>query len=255
MKKKSWLAAWMPRVGISVALAAILAIYVVMLAPRSSGRSYETQVGDQQQVTLDDGTTLTLNTNTRVRVQYSAERRKILLDRGEILLSVAHDASRPLEVIAAGVVSRAVGTKFSVRLHEDASVETVVTEGRVLVLGQRNVLGMPMEPKPLAPTLVAGEHAVVNAKSTQVSHLTAQEMKGLLMWTTGRIVFQREKLSTVVRELNRYNVRQLTIRDARISETRIGGGFETSHADAYAQDLTIFFGNTALASQQPAPER
>jgi transmembrane sensor len=244
---------WARRLTIGVAIAPVFGVGAFLVLQPKSELAFMTRVGGQQHVTLDDGSVVDLNTNTRVRVQYTAARRLILLDRGEVMLSVAHDASRPLEVVAAGVMARAVGTKFSVRLHEDGRVETLVTEGRVLILRQDTVMGIRMEPQPIGHTLVAGERVVVDARTAMINSVTAQEMEQMLMWTTGRISFQRAKLSTVVREINRYNSRQLEILDPRIAETWMGGGFYTEHADAYAEDLTSFFGETALRSVESAP--
>jgi transmembrane sensor len=248
MDNRSKWVAWLPRVGIGVAMLTAFALCAAALIEPSDDAAYVTLVGEQKHVALDDGSMLDVNTNTSVRVRFTAERRQILLDRGEVLLSVAHDASRPLEVIAAGVVTRAVGTKFSVRLHDNASVETIVTEGRVLVLRQQNLLGVPTEPKPLVRTLVAGERVVVDTRSAKVSRVSAKEIDRKLMWTTGRISFHEEKLVDIVRELNRYNERQLVILDRRIAGTKVGGGFDTSRAEAYAEDLERFFGKQAIRS-------
>lgn len=243
-------AAWVPRVGLGVTIIAAFAILIVALVEPSAQVAYSTPIGGHEHLTLDDGSILDLNTNTGVRVQFTATRRQIFLDRGEVLLSVAHDASRPLEVIAAGIVTRAVGTRFSVRIFDNTSVETVVTEGRVLVLREEHRLGLPADPKPVVRTLVAGERVVVDARTARVSKLSAKEIERTLQWTTGRISFHEEKLSEVVRELNRYNARQLVILDSRAAGTRIGGGFDTSHADTYAEDLMKFFGPKALGASE-----
>lgn len=246
-------AAWLPRLGIGVAFAAAFAILVAVLVEPASEVTYSTTIGGQQHVVLDDGSVMDLNTNTSVRVQFTAARRQIRLDRGELLLSVMHDASRPMEVIAAGVVSRAVGTKFSVRLYDNADVETMVTEGRVLVLREQRTLGLPVAPKPIVRTLVAGESVLVNSRGARITRLALKQIERSLQWTTGRISFHEEKLSDVVRELNRYNTRQLVIRDRKVAGTRIGGGFDTARADTYAEDLMKFFGPKALGAPEYVP--
>jgi transmembrane sensor len=242
-------------VTVGAVIAAVLAVGTVLVLKPSDDVAFATRVGEQRHVTLDDGSLVDLNTNTHIRVRYTAARRQIFLDRGEVMMSVAHDASRPLEVVANGVMTRAVGTKFSVRLHEDAHVETLVTEGRVLILRQETVLGIPLEPQPIGHTLVAGERVVVDSSAAVVNSVTAGEMEQMLMWTKGYVSFQREKLSAVVREVNRYNTRKLQILDPSVADTRVGGGFDTSHAEAYAEDLTGFFGEQTLQSVEPATSK
>jgi ferric-dicitrate binding protein FerR (iron transport regulator) len=80
--------------------------------------------------------------------------------------------------------------------------------------------------------------------------LSTKEIDRTLQWTTGRISFHVEKLSDVVSELNRYNARQLVILDGKIAKTKVGGGFDTAHADTYAEDLMKFFGAKALGSAE-----
>jgi transmembrane sensor len=101
--------------------------------PRSGSKYYETAVGGSQKVGLADGSSVLLNTDSRLRVQLSATRREIELIRGEALFTVAHDKLRPFYVSAAGTLVRAVGTEFSVRIRDDRTVEVLVAEGRVAV--------------------------------------------------------------------------------------------------------------------------
>jgi transmembrane sensor len=248
---------WKPKAGVIAAVSALLVFGTVVLLPPQAEASYSTQVGGLRKVVLDDGTAVSLNTDTRIRVHFTAARREIVLDRGEVELSVAHDASRPLEVIAGRVTSRAVGTKFAVRRYEgeEARVETLVTEGRVLVLEQPHVLWIPLPPRPITHTLGAGERAAVDHGSVEVQRVTAKEAARALMWTTGKIMFDGEKLGDVVRELNRYTAQRLAILDPSISETSVGGGFDTSRAAAYAADLMRFFGDEKLTAieRPPAP--
>lgn len=243
-------AAWMPRLAVGVAIATVFAIVVAALVQPDSQQTYSTPIGGHERLTLQDGSVLDLNTDTHVRIQFTSARRRIFLDQGEVLLSVAHDASRPLEVIAGSVVTRAVGTKFSVRAYDNTDVETLVTEGRVLVLREQRVLGMPAAPIPLVRTLVAGERVLVDSHAVHVSKLSTKEIERALQWTTGRISFHEEKLSDVVRELNRYSAQQIVILDPKVAGTRIGGVFYTSRADTYAEDLMRFFGPKALGTLQ-----
>ncbi len=58
----------------------------------------------------------------------------------------------------------------------------------------------------------------------------------------GKVTFNGDRLEDVIRELNRHVSRPLVIRDPRLRRTPIGGAFDTHNADAYAEDLTEFFG-------------
>ncbi len=117
-------AAWVPKFIAGVLVLSVAGFTAVTISERDAGTIYSTTVGAQQHVMLEDGSSVDLNTNTLVHVRYSEGRRALSLDRGEAVFNVAHDASRPFEVSAAGVISRAVGTRFSVRLRADDVVES-----------------------------------------------------------------------------------------------------------------------------------
>ncbi|MCU7375140.1 FecR domain-containing protein [Paucibacter sp. O1-1] len=99
---------------------------------------YSTEVGGQQQVLLADGTRMSLNTQTRVRVELDTARRSVTLDAGEAMFEVAKDPLRPFVVHAGGNEVVAVGTVFTVRVagrgdDRDAALSVVLVEGEVSV--------------------------------------------------------------------------------------------------------------------------
>jgi transmembrane sensor len=258
-KKHNWLG-WMwgsgtMKFAVGALIACIGALGAAAWLQQDDGVSYSTEVGEQKHLALLDGSTVDMNTNTEIRVQFSAEQREVVLVRGEALFNVAHDASRPFEVNAHEVTSRAVGTKFSVRLHSDERVETLVAEGRVLVLRKEEVFGIPLGAEPIGHTLSAGEQIVVDHDYTKVSRLGMTEATKRLRWTSGKVTFEGEGLGHVVDELNRYTRHPLMIRDPGIASTAVGGGFDTRNADAYARELVRFFGADKLARTQQRAAR
>src|SRR5262249_39417186 len=95
---------------------------------------YRTPVGGIESVPTADGSTITLNTDSQIRVALSASERRIELKHGEAYFEVAHDPNRPFVVHAGNKRVIAVGTKFSVRRDYD-DVQVVVTEGKVRLEG------------------------------------------------------------------------------------------------------------------------
>ena len=249
-KKRNWLGWTRGSRTMKFAVGALIACIGVLTAASwqpDDGLSYSTEVGQQKHLALLDGSTVDLNTNTEIRVAFSGERREVVLVRGEALFSVAHDASRPFEVNARKVTSRAVGTKFSVRIKDEGHVETFVVEGRVLVLRREELLGIPLGAEPVGRTLSPGEQIAVDDDTTVFSKPGMKEAAKRLRWTSGKVAFEGEGLRYVVDELNRYTTRPLVIRDPDIAGTAVGGGFDTSNADAYARELIRFFGENKLA--------
>jgi transmembrane sensor len=214
---------------------------------------YQTKVGEQQVHTLADGSVLSLNTNTHVRVDYSDKQRKIRLLKGEAHFDVQSDSSRPFEVYAGQGMVRAVGTAFSVYLTP-RNVEVTVTEGRVDLSaiqvpqpspGQSvpsvSTTDAKLIPKKLG-TLDAGQSAVFDSAVRNIKHLAELEVTDELSWRSGLLVFKGEPLIDVVREINRYTSITIEILDPALRQLEIGGRFKVSEIEGIFDVLEANFG-------------
>jgi transmembrane sensor len=236
-KRTPWLA-----VAASLVFLTVSAITWVAFV-RSGWQVYRTDFGGFQRISLEDGSTTLLNTNSEIRVKLSPKRREIVLSRGEALFTVAHDTHRPFDVTAADTVVRAVGTSFSVRLRDQKQVDVIVTEGRVAIDPMDDSLDSKLAQPvalPTLSTLVAGETVTVKARHLTVRKIANDDMTKRLAWTQGRLWFDRVTLSEAVSEFNRYNRRQLVIDDPRIENLHIGGAFDATDLDSFVAALQSF---------------
>ncbi len=200
---------------------------------QTNTQTYSTHIGEFHRVTLEDGSTIALNTDTEVRVHYSSGARHVDLTRGEALFQVAKNKARPFDVEAGSTTVRAVGTAFSVRLHDSGSneqVDVVVSEGRIAIN------------PPSSQTYAAGSVATVRNGRVNATVLDSEDITSRFAWTTGRVMFQGEKLSDVIEEINRYNLRKLQVADPDIAGIRIGGTFQATDPDGFARALAASFG-------------
>ena len=248
------------RWAIPLAAAAALVIVAVgavtwLSHERNGWQEYSTDFGGLERIVLDDGSVVSLNTNSVMRVHISPQLRHIILERGEALFKVAHDKSRPFDVEAGNTVVRAVGTEFSVRVRDPAGtagngkdVEVLVKEGRVAIDPPKTQ--KPLERAAVLPastsTLSAGEAVVISAKRVRVEKVADVEVDRKLSWTEGRLWFERQTLKDVVAEFNRYNRRQMVIADPAIENLRIGGGFEATDPESFIAALERTLGVRAF---------
>jgi transmembrane sensor len=177
----------------------------------------------------------------------------VVLERGEALFKVAHDATRPFDVQAAGTTVRAVGTEFSVRLREpnektqgQKDVEVLVKEGRVAIDPPKQQLERAAALPPSVSMLSAGETVTISASRVSVQKVADTDVDKKLSWTEGRLWFERQRLADVVAEFNRYNRRQMVIADPAIADLRIGGGFEATDPESFVAALERTFGIRAF---------
>ncbi len=238
----SW-PSWRPIFAATAGVAVIaLALSWWILSGRQ--QTYSTGIGGLSRVVLKDGSTVTLNTDSELRVRFSRTTRLVELLKGEAQFSVAHDRRHPFEVLANGRLVRAVGTAFDVKLGRGQSVDVLVTEGRVAVLeapgASQSIAATAGPPE----TVSAGESAVATQNGTTVRPVSAEEVSRYLAWQVGELSFQGETLSQAVAEFNRYNRRKLKIQDPSISNLQIGGNFQALDIDSFAAALERSFGIT-----------
>jgi transmembrane sensor len=96
----------------------------------NSNGYYASAIGKHTSIPLQDGSVVVLNTNSRIKVEYTEEFRNIYLIQGEAHFDVAKNKNRPFRVHAGKGRVEAVGTAFTVYISKQ-DVECLVTVGIV----------------------------------------------------------------------------------------------------------------------------
>jgi transmembrane sensor len=217
---------WRAAVAVAVTLAAVAVTWFFW----PTGTAYRTAIGGLEAVPMADGSKVTLNTDTGIRVALSAAAREVELQRGEAYFEVAKDTARPFVVRAGNERVIAVGTKFSVRRDADG-IRVVVTEGRVRV--ESAVASTP------DPGALVSAGSIAHARNTGVfvQEATLPVAQESLSWRQGYVVFRDTPFSTAAAEFNRYNLRKIVIVDPTLASIRIGGHFRATNAEGFVQLL------------------
>lgn len=223
--RRRWLAA--------VAMAAacgVVAIGVVKWLPGAPApQVLATEKAERRELLLADGSTVALDADSRLTVELSGKTRELVLERGRAHFSVAHDASRPFRVQAGGVVSQAIGTRFSVAYRSSQRVAVVVDEGRVRV-----------------SQLQSSQSATREAgKNERIGYSAEGGLEGpqrvnadlALSWKEGNVVYQSEPLSAVIEDLNRYSQVPLRLEDASMGQLLVTGRWESGSIDSWIEGL------------------
>lgn len=222
--------------GLAGALAVLVAAAGVGVW--ASGRNlYSTDVGEQQVVALADGSSVRLDTNSRIRVRFEPGRRGLVLERGQALFTVAHDRARPFVVTAGDTSVTALGTVFDVRRNGDAARVTLVS-GAVKVQGSA---GGPQR------RLVAGEQATLSRAGPVV--LTVDTSR-VTAWSEGRIVFRDKPLDEAVAEVNRYLEEPIVLDAPNLAKASVNGVIRTGDRAAFVEVVVATFGLTASRDKE-----
>ena len=192
---------------------------------------YLTATGEQQRITLADGSRLLLGSNSALAADIGTDHRNLRLLRGDLYLEAAHDSQRPLRIKADEALVEVVGTRFSVGLRDDA-VTVAVDEGRVRLSN------------------AAGDTSLLDAGSWQhLRHGRLAERHGQggadqHGWTEGRLIFQDRPLAEVLKELGRQRVAPILL-FGEAGKLRVSGNYKLDDPETVVAALARL-GNAQL---------
>lgn len=200
--------------GAIAASAAALAAPKVLAWLRSD---YSTGAGEQLTAALPDGSSLLLNTSTRVALDFAPGRRLVHLMGGEAEFSIKPLPGVPFQVAALGGLSVADAGSLTVRaLDDEAMVTTSTAVARVEGAGQAVGLS-PGEQTRYWPGGAPQAPVRVDVDST-------------LAWRNGRVVFNGAPFSEAVRELGRYVAEPVVLASRDRNAQPVSGTFMTRDA-------------------------
>lgn len=247
----------------SLAMIVVMTLTTVfwMRTSRDQGASEGVLVLAPEKRVLDDGSVLELKSGAKVRIEFNAARRQIVLEQGEVHFQVVHQAGRPFYVVAGEVEFRAVGTAFTVQM-EPAALALIVTHGTVAV--EETGLSEPGETQEASPALparaprvlvTAGRRVVVPREFTaqetalKETSLPAEEISEILSWRIPRLEFTETPLRKAVDLLNQYNTVKLVIEDPGLAELRVSGLFRADRVETFVRLLETNFGVLAARTE------
>ena len=245
-------------------LASAMVIAVVFASPfmtsgEKEGSKYEASVsvplvfktakGEHQTHSLEDGSIITINTNSHIEVDFTQGQRNVRLLKGEALFSVAHDEKRPFLVFANDGIVRAVGTEFSVHITDNA-FDVLVSEGSVELSTLKptkpisNVINTPVKTTKVASLgiIKAGHAAQVKDSKASITIVSNDVIDSELSWRVGRLDFAGEGLEEAVAEYTRYTDLNIIISDPELRTLKLGGTFPTGELDLFFKTLELQFG-------------
>jgi transmembrane sensor len=195
---------------------------------------YATDRGEQEVATLDDGSRISLNTDTALAVRYDEDVREVRLDHGEAMFEVAPNARRPFIVRAGPKTVRALGTSFIVR-RTGSDVAVVLIDGRVAVDDTR--------PRPArrAPVILDPGERLTTVTGSLAS-IDRPSLDAATAWRRGQAVFDDARLAEAVAEVNRYGGPQIVIEDPRVASLRVSGVFATNDTAEFARAVATLHG-------------
>lgn len=238
----------------AIAGALILGAVATAFLDDVSETFYETGIGEQRVVELEDHSRIALDAKTSVMVRMTRDSRVLQLVEGQAQFMVASDPRRPFRVEAGQHTITAVGTSFNVEFVDD-SMSVAMVEGKVAIsVGKPAVAAEGAVPQFAAGNgttdLVAGQELHVAADG-EVQFIPEADVVAAVMWRQGKIIFKDASLSEAVRRINRYSRMQIEIEGREIEALRISGIFDAGDTKAFIEAIQAYL---PLVAVQDGPQ-
>lgn len=242
--------------ALSAVATAALATVLLVFQPWRDIDTYDTGIGEQRLVLLQDGTRMSLNTSTRVKVELGQTQRRVSVEGGEAFFEVAKDQRRPFVVQAAGTEVTATGTAFVVRLAPAGAgtreaLDVTLVEGQVLVRGAESQANRQTAAEPIV--MAAGERLRIGgdrgdkgtsgagAAAVAPPHRDRPRIDQLLAWKRGEAIFDNASLQDALAEMSRYSLTPV-VADASLADLRLSGVFKTGDNASFARAVAELHG-------------
>jgi transmembrane sensor len=198
---------------------------------------FTTAVGEHSTVTLSDGSSIVLDTQSRIDVSYSPEQRAVRLVSGQAWFQVAHNTAWPFVVDAGDRRITALGTAFDERLDvRVGTVHVTLVEGKVAVEAIQSPLTRLIRPSSPASMLAPGDSLVVSGALPTLSRRA--DLAKIGSWRQGQIIFDDDTLQSAIAEMNRYSTQQIALADPSLAALRVSGVFKGGHSRNFVEAVT-----------------
>lgn len=240
---------WSPRRGVA-AVAMGLILLIAGTWNWNNQDIYVSEIGERRTIQLVDGSKVSLDADSQIRVDYKDDRRTVVLDRGRAKFDVAKDPLRPFSVAAGTQAVVATGTSFSVELLQD-QLRVFLFEGKVDVLPQQLLARSTTKSIPYKATasLDPGQELVATLRSG-AGKIVDADIDRAKSWEAGRLDFTNIPLSQAVERFNRYSKVPIVVEDAAAGRKMINGVFDSGDADSFVLGVTTLYGLTSKSHEE-----
>jgi len=196
---------------------------------------YDTGIGEQRSITMEDGSIVELNARSKVRISFGDRQRDVELLEGQALFRVAKDHNRPFVVHAGKTSVRAVGTQFDVKRKGEGTTVTVL-EGRVAVTSASGQ-GAVTQGAASESLLISGEQMTVTR--TDIRKAERPDLAAATAWTQHLLIFDGTALSEVLEEFSRHTTRRIVVDSPELAALKISGQYTSTNPDSLLRFLSL----------------
>ena len=191
--------------------------------------TFATAYGQSADYTLADGSSVTLNTNSALAVDYSKSKRLVQINKGEALFNVERNPSRPFVVETRHGDITVTGTVFNVLTLAKETIISVVS----------GAVDISPDASPRI-TLLAGQRLRIG-EDGRGGAIVEFNPNQALAWRDGKARYNAQPLDIVLADLNRYFQRPIVLGDPMLADLVVTGEFDIHDQQTAVNALAIAF--------------
>ena len=198
---------------------------------QSTYQEYSTQKSERSTLLLSDGTSIHLNSATKIRfpLVFSKEKRDVFLD-GEAFFEVAHNTASPFIVHTEDATIRVLGTVFNVTSYsEDNKTQVIVSEGQVALAGVKQQDEVLLHRNQVSRIIQGGSPSTAEAIRTDK----------YLAWLKNQMVFENTTFAEVIKQLSRKYDVEFEVHDSGLLKRHIVATFSTESLSQIIRSLSL----------------
>lgn len=179
-------------------------------------REIAMEKGQRGNITLSDGTKVTLNAESKIILPdvFKSDKREITLE-GQAFFDVSHNPERPFIIHTDKALVQVLGTSLDIRSYpEDSTVQVVVKDGRVSLKSNKECVEEDA-------VLTAGERGQLDLSNDRITTSKVEDLDLFLSWTKGYLKFKDTPMKDVAQELQRKYDIEITFEQANLKELRL----------------------------------
>ncbi len=212
---------WQWVAAIAACLLLCVGTYHVLQNPTPEPQRYYTAMGERKTVQLADGSSVTLEAESAIVVNLTADRREIDLALGGAYFDVVMDGTRPFSVKADHADIRVLGTAFDVRRNA-TDMRIAVAEGVIAVSNSRG---------PETSKQLQAGHQLIIGSDGELSEVSQFDPATAFSWLEGRLVYDNVALRDVLVEVNRYRDKKIILANEALGDIRVTTSFPSDQSD------------------------
>lgn len=239
------------RAGLVTAVVCLMLMWPAWqwLLPPVMTTQFHTGRGEFQQVTLPDGSVLSLDAETQVQVAYYPQRREVTLNKGQAYFQVKHKEDQPFVVLSGPSRVTVLGTHFSVRYIPQSmsgdGTDVAVSSGAVRIgprawldnMRWRVMAKFHQDPHNRHLMVLRATQRAISDASGALTLLPSVAPENIADWRQSRINFNNTPLSLALAEFSRYGEMPYSAGSPDVAALRISGSFNVHRPDSFVHAL------------------